>query len=64
MPLDTGELLREVARAEVGAEIACLDCSPLGDPGAAAATLAAVGLWSMEVQVLSMPVRPRVYPKP
>jgi DNA damage-binding protein 1 len=52
---DGGGLLREVATAELGREIACLDCSPLADPGAAAAQLCAVGLWSMEVCVLSMP---------
>ena len=55
--MDTGEgdLLREVASAELGHEIACLDCSPLDDPGAPSASVCAVGLWSMEVCILSMP---------
>ena len=58
--MDTGGedgrgLIREVASTSLGPEIACLDCSPLNDPGAAAASFCAVGLWSMEVRVLSMP---------
>ena len=57
-------LLREVATAELGHEIACMDCSPLTDPGAASASLCAVGLWSTEVCVLSMPDLKRVSSAP
>ena len=56
--MDTGaedHLLREVASRELGEEIACLDCTPLSDPGDASAKMCAAGLWSMEAKTLSMP---------
>ena len=49
-------LIRETASASLdGKEIACLDCTPLSDPGDAAARLCAVGTWTAEVFLLTMP---------
>ena len=50
--LDAGQL-REVTRQQLGHEISCLDCQPLG--GARVASLAAVGLWNHTVALLSLP---------
>ena len=49
-------LIHETASASLdGKEIACLDCTPLSDPGDAAARLCAVGTWTAEVALLTMP---------
>jgi DNA damage-binding protein 1 len=50
---DASPLLRELARVNVGHEIACLDVTPLADPRAASSEICAVGLWSAEVRVLA-----------
>ena len=53
----SGELIREVATTTLGdgSEIACLDCTPLSDPGDPAAQLCAIGTWTAEVSLLIMP---------
>ena len=53
LELDAGTL-REVTRQQLGAEISCVDCQPLG-AGASRASLAAVGLWNNAVALLSLP---------
>ncbi|ACO65083.1 predicted protein [Micromonas commoda] len=56
LALGSAALIRETASASLdGKEIACLDCTPLSDPGDAAARLCAVGTWTAEVFLLTMP---------